>query len=510
MARIPFKTGFVSCVLFATWLVPLSTGAFPPTELERHVPRLPMAPNDAMETRIVRDFIFDFWHAPADADSIRALRKVWAYYQITGQQSKFSRVLDRVLQWPYSGCGTSIHRWANVALLYCKQLKKDNETELYGLCLPYAAPLTERPQYTDPEIKRLQTFAESGYFYYDGHVLRVGCGNDPCIREVSKFTRPLDIQDVYPKSITQWKLLKGMPNIQGFTFYRDNNEILDLLPTLTGLKKLSTSPALLCKLDTATLSRLQELTLGGTALTPQSAQIIGRMPNLRTLFISGATTEAALAALAKTTKIHDLSLLSCGLTGKQIRHVAGISTLQHLWISDKRLTELPDLNSLVNLEVLSLTDAPITDNDLRAVSRLKNLRKLRLSSTNVNGTGLTQLRSPERLSELSLNYCKLNPSSLKPLVKFKNLRDLGIYGSGLKARDLSALHTLTKIEKLNFDPMPGDAADEWLAVRLKLPFIRSIAESQSITRKQLTDISKSTKLQEVTLPGSFNELSKND
>lgn len=123
-----------------------------------------------------------------------------------------------------------------------------------------------------------------------------------------------------------------------------------------------------------------------------------------------------------------------------VNRLAGLASLEMLYLDDTHVNDLAPLEGLVNLEVLDANGTRIRD--LRSVSRMKNLVRLSLNHTYVND--LTPIAKLENLRFLFLN--ETNISDLAPLAETKNLEIL--YLAGTQVSDLAPLAKLTNLKQL--------------------------------------------------------------
>lgn len=92
---------------------------------------------------------------------------------------------------------------------------------------------------------------------------------------------------------------------------------------------------------------------------------------------------------------------------------------------------------------LNLAKMPVTDAEMKTVSRFKNLVRLNLNFTEISGQGLEQIVSLKRLRHLSLSGTSVDFSSLKSVMKeFSNLHSVTIWDTPV---------TPTELEKLKND-----------------------------------------------------------
>lgn len=105
--------------------------------------------------------------------------------------------------------------------------------------------------------------------------------------------------------------------------------------------------------------------------------------------------------------------------------------------NSKSLEELSEIKE--QIVSLRLSRMPVKDEDLDFISTLKELRKLDLNFTDINGNGLKDLSALNKLQVLSLSGTKVNVQHLLPLLSNKNLRELSIWNTSLTEQDILQL-----------------------------------------------------------------------
>lgn len=94
-------------------------------------------------------------------------------------------------------------------------------------------------------------------------------------------------------------------------------------------------------------------------------------------------------------------------------------------IADAQLGDLAPISSQV--ATLNLAHTKITDDGLKAVEPLKNLRKLHLENTKIGDAGLTHLKDLTSLEYLNLYGTQVTDSGLEQLAGLKNLKALYLW-----------------------------------------------------------------------------------
>jgi uncharacterized membrane protein len=106
------------------------------------------------------------------------------------------------------------------------------------------------------------------------------------------------------------------------------------------------------------------------------------------------------------------------------------------------LTELLEIKKQV--VSLDLHKMPVTDADLKTITKFENLRDLNLNYTDITGNTLKDLSSLKKLRSLSIAGTQLNPHTLDLINSFKSLTELTIWNTGLSAAEIQQLKLANK------------------------------------------------------------------
>ena len=116
-------------------------------------------------------------------------------------------------------------------------------------------------------------------------------------------------------------------------------------------------------------------------------------------------------------------------------------------ITDEQLRSLQDIEQ--QLVWLNLSYTPVTDDQMKALSRLRKLRVLYLNSTPISDAGLSEISTLDELRSLSVVDTKLTDASIQTFSKLKNLSNLFLYRTAISDTGLEKL--LQEHEKIEID-----------------------------------------------------------
>ena len=255
---------------------------------------------------------------------------------------------------------------------------------------------------------------------------------------------------VYGSGFTDKGLVhvKDIPSLRILSFHESLPRITD-----AGLAHIADMP----NLELLCLHGIKDITDDGIAH-------LAKMRSLRKLEIgSSQITDKGLAYLSqiKTLASLDLPQDQHGITDTGLAHLGKLPNLRHLAImriyfidpkmnkeyyTDKGLAELAKCRLL---EELSIGSPGITDEGMRHVARLTNLKKLNLfGCENVTNNGLAQLTTLKSLEDLSITKSEITIGGLSHLNKIPGLYKLNLDeieqdNSGMDISGLTNLEDLT-------------------------------------------------------------------
>jgi 5-hydroxyisourate hydrolase-like protein (transthyretin family) len=181
------------------------------------------------------------------------------------------------------------------------------------------------------------------------------------------------------------------------------------IEALRGLKDLEVVQILDAQVSDAalrtlsTLPKLQRLTVPGSEFTDEGIAYLADMKQLRWLMIGtrkSHITDAGVAHLAGLSNLDALNLMGARLSDGGLKELSGLSKLKQLHLSGggdapEAITDqgLQTIESLTNLEGLTLRNSRITEAGLKSLATLKRLRSLGLGSPLLSDSAYVRLRA---------------------------------------------------------------------------------------------------------------------
>ena len=187
------------------------------------------------------------------------------------------------------------------------------------------------------------------------------------------------------------------------------------------------------------LTNLVSLQIRNTSVSADDLKLIGSLPNLQNLTLSGCGLSTASGLESAT------SLVYLDLSQNTIRDLTPIQSITGLQTLIMHHNALNDLAALSNLENLKMLD--VGYNLLASITPVFNCASL--VNLNAEKNTLTSLAGIEKLSSLQvLNLAGNTLSDLSPVAGCVNMSDLNVSENFLT--DITSLSVLNQLQTLNF------------------------------------------------------------
>jgi Leucine-rich repeat (LRR) protein len=183
--------------------------------------------------------------------------------------------------------------------------------------------------------------------------------------------------------------------------------------------------------------KLKELKLGGYGIDDAAMEIVATLPHLENLTVEDASVGPdGLACLVQNReaaeRFHALALARCaGVSDESLRHLASMPNLRRLTLRDVPVTGefLRELPQRGQLELLSLNQTYLTDDAFEAIAECRKLTRLELSGNFLTAKAIEQIAALSELRYLNLTECGLSDEMVRPLAELKQLRTLIVDGN---------------------------------------------------------------------------------
>lgn len=298
-----------------------------------------------------------------------------------------------------------------------------------------------------------QTLPVIGPFGLDLSYSDVG---DNDLREVAKLDQ-LQALDLSGTAITRvgLKNVAASKNLQALDLLRTNlrDEDIKALAEIRSLKQLSLAGTKITNAGLRNLAPLQELTtlcLGNCRIDDDGLKHLAALPRLQVLDLGSTDiTDAGLKELQALTELSTLRIGAKRVTGASLKDLAQNRNLKSLTVRI-HATSSPELAHLLHLEKLTLFHTGVSDDCLRAIGKLKNLRWLNLEgSRGISSIGIEALQNLNNLRTLNLADTGLGDAALEELAGFKQLKNLNVNRCSITDDGLKSLLSCKTLEVLD-------------------------------------------------------------
>jgi len=204
----------------------------------------------------------------------------------------------------------------------------------------------------------------------------------------------------------------------------------------------------------AQLKGLKYLTLTKMGTSPAGIGKFAELPKLQWIEISACegVNDETFRQLATCRALGTLHFYPADsrVTAKGVAHLASLRALKDLSIVDVDDEGLQHLARSDSLEELRLSGSLFSDEGLRSVAQIKNLRVLGLVKSNkISGEGLGHLKSARRLIVLIVTDCpRVDDDALVAVGELSNLFKLSLWDLPITDAGLAPLNRLVKLENL--------------------------------------------------------------
>jgi Leucine-rich repeat (LRR) protein len=242
-----------------------------------------------------------------------------------------------------------------------------------------------------------------------------------------------------------------------------------------------------CMPHIAHLTGLRSLSLGQTAVTDRGIRYIRNLKSLECLYLPPRVTDRGMAYVAELTALKRLYIgyvVGGQVTDAGVRHLSKLTSLEELGLTGQRMSDagLVHLRGLPRLEYLFLRGTNFTD---RGCIHLKDIPSLRILSfhegvARITDAGLIHISEIPKLESLCLHGMhNVTDDGLAHLTKMRSLKKLEISSSQVTDRGLSYLKQIKTLERIDLPQRNQRITDIGLAHLAELPNLRHLEVSRS-------------------------------
>lgn len=295
-----------------------------------------------------------------------------------------------------------------------------------------------------------------------------------------KSLRSLDLTFT---AVTTAALLKSLPQFEHLTTLRlDKKHLTD--PILAALAEHGLLRLLVQRSRNPLNESFVTLDLSDAPVTDESLKHVATVADLTHLHLQGTGVRGdGLKHLRPLRKLVNLGVsrkgkaedgggftdeMLGGLVAADLLHAGhyGDLPMTASGASSKRPTRVEEVTAL------TLNYTQVTDEGLKHLAGLTNLRDLELAETRVTGTGFRHLTGLKNLTALDLRNCQTTEEGLAAVAGVENLGTLELWGQAVTAGGVKHLAGLKKLRKLYLSTEV--VTDEVLAALVDTGLLRAL------------------------------------
>jgi len=183
--------------------------------------------------------------------------------------------------------------------------------------------------------------------------------------------------------------------------------------------------------------------------------------------------------LRRLMNLQSLTLTNAPITDQGLSLLGSKITITNLVLVDTPITDegLGFIARLSNLQVLKTSNTRITDQGLPHLRQLTNLKELHLCGAQITSAGVRQLKGLSVLEQLLLTDTDVDDASLEFLASLPRLRGLDLEGTKVTDRGMHYLQTCKRLHWLGLS-----------RTKLTKEGVREISKISSLSRVYLTGV----------------------
>ncbi|MBX3439104.1 MAG: hypothetical protein KF861_16560 [Planctomycetaceae bacterium] len=157
------------------------------------------------------------------------------------------------------------------------------------------------------------------------------------------------------------------------------------------------------------------------------------------------------------TALTEITMSGADITDENVKHLQGLTDLRVLDVSQSQISDagLQVLSGLTDLRFVNLFKTPVTT--LTPLEPLHQLETLVIEHTEITDDALASLEHFPNLTELNAGYLELTDTGIEHIARCSKLETLGLSGTNLTDRGCELISQLTGLTTLvlrNAEPSP--------------------------------------------------------
>jgi hypothetical protein len=139
-----------------------------------------------------------------------------------------------------------------------------------------------------------------------------------------------------------------------------------------------------------------------------------------------------LPRLPHLPRLRSLILMGGDIRDEDFTFLENLHDVERLWLSSTQMKGVGfDRLDCPKLRWITVTDSPISDEGLRAISRFRHLQALRIENARISDAGVQYLRGCPDLKLLNLQGTNITNESIELLTGFESLKFLDVGGTNV-------------------------------------------------------------------------------
>ena len=178
---------------------------------------------------------------------------------------------------------------------------------------------------------------------------------------------------------------------------------------------------------------------------------IDSVENVCSVTLSRVGSDADMVQVGHLKRLEELSLFRSAVTDQGLRHLEGLNNLRFVGLGDTKVTGagVAHLGKLGSLAGLYLNATNVSDDGMKELCGMTNLRVLSLDRTRVGDAGVVHLKGMKSLQRLGLEGTEVTDAGLVQLKGLSGLHVLGLAGTKVTDAGLVQLKGLSGLQYLN-------------------------------------------------------------
>lgn len=226
------------------------------------------------------------------------------------------------------------------------------------------------------------------------------------------------------------------------------------------------------------------LNLNGS-IDDASLKVLGNIPHLREINLtSTAISDDGLRHLAPLTELESLILISTRVRGTSFQYLENLKSLRELTLTSSEFSDegMERIGTMTSLEELRLDDTAVTDQGMPYLEKLHELKLLNLQGSLISDQGLESITGLNQLLELYLGgtipyeglvyESPISDDGLRLLQNLTEIRILHLNDTQISDAGIPFLKKMKKLRELNLaDTYVTDAS---LPLLQRLEYLREV------------------------------------